>query len=162
MEIPANSHTTSPNSSPPKSSAALKPVTSLVFRLQKLNGMEKKRRSCARRKPAITTRPNQFHQKSEVPRTGEASTPWPLAESPARSGQQKNGCMIDEVVGSVYDAHSQSISFENTTFYSSTTSPVRSPSTCSPTYPDMAFSPLTGFRWLPLEHSSPHSGSLAI
>lgn len=113
-------------------SAANANKPSLVFQLQKLNGMEKKRRSRSRRNPPMTARPGVPYQKSR-PETGrETEAGSSRTSSPVRS--RRSGRTIDEVVGSVYDAHSRSTSSEDTTSYSATTSPTRSLSPSSPSY----------------------------
>lgn len=142
---PQTSATSSTSTSSKAASTSNANKPSLVFQLQKLNGMEKKRRSRSRRDPLTAARPGVPYPKphTEMGRSVDVATS--RTSSPTRS--RRSGRTIDEVVGSVYDVQSRSTSSEDTTSYAATTSPTRSLSPSSPSYSttnSLTSSPLLG------------------
>ena len=137
------------------SSASSVDKPSLVYQLQKISGMEKKRRSRTRRDQPTTDKPGQPYQKSR-PRTradssaAEQTSPDPSGRLPSR---RKDASRVSRVEGSSSDFDllpPRTSADEYRTPHASTISPSRSSSPPSPYYPSVGTS-----------SSSPGSGGLS-
>jgi hypothetical protein len=114
---------------------------SLVYQLQKMNGMEKKRRSRTRRDQPSADRPGQPYQKSNLhtrttSSTTQPASPDPSSRSPSR---RKDTSRVSkaETSPSYFDTFPPATSSdEHRSPYSSVTSPSRSSSPSSPYYLD--------------------------
>jgi hypothetical protein len=113
---------------------------SLVYQLQKLNGMEKKRRSRTRRDQPATNKPGQPYQKrSPYTRTSssmaQSTSPGPSDHSSHRRKDAPRVSRVEAFPSSLDPLPSSTSSHEYGVPYLSTTSPPRSSSPSSPYYP---------------------------
>jgi hypothetical protein len=133
----------------------------LVYQLQKLNGMEKKRRSRTRRDQPATNKPGQPYQKSHPHGRTSSSTNQPASpELPSSSPSRRRDTsrvLKAEVSPSYFDAPPPRTSAdEYISPYSSATSPARSSSPSSPYYLSAGTSSFPGSRNIsPLQASLP-------
>jgi len=131
------STTTSSNGS--SASSVDKP--SLVYQLQKINGMEKKRRSRTRRDQPATNKPGQPYQKSHPhPRTNpstaqQPTSPDPSGRSPSRRKGTSRVSRVEASSSRFDNPPPRTSADDHRPAYSSTTSPSRSSSPSSPYYP---------------------------
>ncbi|KAF9788021.1 hypothetical protein BJ322DRAFT_1018687 [Thelephora terrestris] len=111
---------------------------SLVYQLQKMNGMEKKRRSRTRRDQPSADRPGQPYQKSNLHTRTTSSTTQPASPDPSsRSPSRRKDTSRAETSPSYFDTFPPATSSdEHRSPYSSVTSPSRSSSPSSPYYLD--------------------------
>lgn len=129
-----------PNSgSQSTSSASSIDKPSLVYQLQKMNGMEKKRRSRARRDQPATNKPGQPYQKNHPHTRASSSTnqpasPDPSNRSPTRRKDTPRVSNVEEAP-TYFDLPPHTASQdEHRSPYSSAASPSRSSSPSSPYY----------------------------
>jgi len=121
------------------SSATSVDKPSLVYQLQKMNGMEKKRRSRTRRDQPAANKPGQPYQKGyphprTSPSTAHSTPPDPSGRSPSRRKDSPRVSRV-EVSSSHFDPLPPRTSAdEHRSVYSSITSPSRSSSPSSPYY----------------------------
>ena len=119
------------------SSASSIDKPSLVYQIQKINGMEKKRRSKTRRDQPAAHKPGEPYQKSHPHTRTSSSTsrsgpPDPSSRSPSRRKDASRGSKF-ETPPSYFDANlSKPPSDEYRPLYPSATSPSRSSSPSSP------------------------------
>ncbi|KAF9653585.1 hypothetical protein BDM02DRAFT_1589828 [Thelephora ganbajun] len=122
------------------SSASSIDKPSLVYQLQKMNGMEKKRRSRTRRDQPAANKPGQPYQKNyphtrTSPSTAQSTSSDPSSRSPSRRKDASRVSRV-EASSSHFDPPPPRTSpDEHRSPYSSATSPSRSSSPSSPYYP---------------------------
>ena len=117
---------------------------SLVYQIQKINGMEKKRRSRTRRDQPAANKPGEPYQKNHPHSRTSSSTTQPASpDTPSRSpSRRKDNSRVSKVEASpsYFDAHlPKPSSDEHLSLYSSATSPSRSSSRASLPVPAPAF-----------------------
>lgn len=128
---------------------------SLVYQLQKMNGMEKKRRSRTRRDQPAPNKPGQPYQKSNPrPRsdssTAESTSPDPSGRSPSRRKDASRVSRVEASSSHFDPLPPRASPDEHRSPYTSAASPSRSSSPSSPHYPSAGTS-----------SSSPGSGNLS-
>ena len=122
------------------SSASSVDKPSLVYQLQKMNGMEKKRRSRTRRDQPAPTKPGQPYQKGYPhprtnPPTAQSTSPDPSGRSPSRRKESPRLSRVEASSSHFDPLPSRTSVDEHRPTYPSTTSPARSSSPSSPYYP---------------------------
>ena len=135
---------------------------SLVYQIQKMNGMEKKRRSRTRRDQPTSNKPGEPYQKSHPqtrsnPSTTQPASPDPSDHSPSRRRGTSRASKV-EASPSYFDPHLPNpLSDEHRSLYPSATSPSRSSSPSSPHHLSAGTSSSPDLR-----NSSPSRASLPI
>lgn len=149
-----------PNSGSQSTSTSSIDKPSLVYQLQKMNGMEKKRRSRTRRDQPPSNKPGQPYQKNNPQTRASSSTiqpasPDPSNRSPSRRKDTPRVSNVEEAP-SYFDLTPHTASPEHRSPYSSAASPSRSSSPSSPYYLSAETSSSSGSRNIsPLRASLP-------